>query len=419
MLLSHRTVPALVLSMTSLSLGSSLCRAAERPPNIVFLYADDLGYGDLGCYGNTKIKTPNLDRLAADGIRFTSFYVGGTPCTASRGALMTGRFPFRTGLNGALSPNAKNGIKAGELTLAEALKERNYATAIVGKWHLGHLPEFLPTRHGFDRYYGLPYSNDMKPTPLLAGAAGGEVRTLEEPAVQATLTARYTDEATKFIAEQKAKPFFLYVPYTMPHTPLAASERFKGKSGAGLLGDVLEELDWSVGEILAALKKHQLEENTLVVFSSDNGAPGMGRNGKLRGSKGSTFEGGIRVPCLVRWTGTIKAGRVEEPPAIMTDWLPTLVKLAGGQLPEQQPIDGVDLGPVLRGTGKRSGDEFFWNGTTIRSGRWKLMVSGRGVTTVQLFDLEADVSEKDNLAEKHPEVVARLKTRLAEFYQKK
>jgi arylsulfatase len=406
------------LALCALFVLAAPVAAADRPPNVVFIYADDLGYGDLSCYGNTKFKTPNLDQLAAAGMRFTSFYIGGTPCTASRGALMTGRYPFRTGLHGALNASAKHGVKDEELTMAEALKARGYQTAIVGKWHLGHLPPYQPMKHGFDRWFGLPYSNDMKPTPLMRGIAGEEAKTVEEPVVQATLTKRYTEEAVQIIGEYKDRPFFLYVPFTMPHTPWHVSDAFKGKSGAGLLGDVIVELDWGVGEIVAALKKHGLDEHSIVVFSSDNGAPGQGRNGKLRGAKGSTYEGGIRVPCLVRWTGKIKPGRVEERPAIMTDWLPTIVQLAGGTLPAGHVLDGKDISAVLLGTAARDGDEFFWNGVTVRSGPWKLMLGGKGGAPVQLFNLDADVAESTNLADKQPEMVEKLRAKLAAFYKK-
>jgi arylsulfatase A-like enzyme len=401
--------------------NASTGRAEDRPPNFVFLYADDAGYGDLGCYGNTQIKTTNLDRMAAEGMRFTNFYSCAPICTPSRAGLLTGRYPIRNGLNRVLNPESKDGIDASEITLAEALKKRGYATACIGKWHLGHLPEYLPTRHGFDRYFGLPYSNDMTPCPLLR-----DEKTIEEPVELSTLTQRYTAEALQFIADCKDKPFFLYVPYTMPHVPLAASAKFKGKSAGGLYGDVLEELDSSVGEILAALKRYDLDSRTLVVFSSDNGpwlakAPDAGSTGPLRDGKFSTFEGGIRMPCLARWPGKIKAGRVEGPPAIMLDWFPTFLHLAGGSLPDDRVIDGKDLSGVLLGTGKRADEEFFFyyhdELQAHRSGPWKLKLplAGDKGHPLLLFNLDDDPGEKTNMADKHPEIVQRLQTRIAEF----
>ncbi|MGB9625015.1 MAG: sulfatase family protein, partial [Phycisphaerae bacterium] len=268
-------------------------QAAERPPNLVILFADDLGYGDLCCYGHPSIRTPNLDRMASEGLRFTDFYSAAPVCTPSRAALLTGRLPIRSGMVGTtrhvLFPDSKGGLPASEITIAEALKTKGYATACVGKWHLGHLPQYLPTRNGFDSYYGIPYSNDMKPSPILRNE-----EVIEEPAVQETLTPRYTDEAIKFIRREKDKPFFLYLAYNFPHVPLHVSDRFKDKSLRGLYGDVVEEIDWSVGEVLRTLRELGLAEKTLVVFSSDNG-PWLIKNqhggsaGLLRDGKGSTW----------------------------------------------------------------------------------------------------------------------------------
>lgn len=405
----------------------------DRPPNVVFLYADDLGYGDLGCYGAEKIKTPNLDRMAAEGLRFTSFYSCAPSCTPSRVGLLTGRYPIRTGLSRVLFPSARQGLEDSEVTLAEALRARGYATACVGKWHLGHLPAFLPTRHGFDRYFGIPYSNDMDlpqrkepPTPLLR-----DEKVVEQPAELGTLTRRYTEEAIRFISDSRGKPFFLYLPYTMPHVPLAASERFKGRSAGGLYGDVVEELDGSVGEILAALRRFDVDANTLVVFSSDNG-PWLsqkergGSAGKLRNGKGTTFEGGVREPCIARWPGRIRAGRVEDSPAIMLDWLPTLARLAGGTAPADRVIDGRDIRDVLFETGRRSDEEFFFYHReellSHRSGSWKLMRSNPGPLPghsqghpLMLFNLEEDPCETTSLADRHPDIAGRLEAEMEAF----
>jgi len=419
-------------------------RAAEpdRPPNFVVLFVDDLGYGDLGCYGG-KIDTPNLDRMAREGMRFTDFYVGQPVCSASRAALLTGCYPNRVGILGALGPASKVGISAKEKTIAEVLKPRGYATAIYGKWHLGYQPPFLPTRHGFDDYYGLPYSNDMWPRhptakfpdlPLIEGE-----KTIALNPDQSRLTTEYTERAVRFIERNRERPFFLYVPHTMPHVPLYVSDKFAGKSKQGLYGDVVMELDWSVGEILAALKKNGLDEQTLVLFSSDNG-PWLsygnhgGSAGPLREGKGTTWEGGVREPFLARWPGKIPAGTVCREPAMTIDVLPTLAGLAGVALPEL-PIDGRDIRALLEGKpGAKSPQEayfFYWNRElqAVRGGRWKLhfphgyrTLAGKpggsdgkpadysdARTGLALYDLEADPGEKDNVADKHPEEVERLK----------
>jgi arylsulfatase A-like enzyme len=410
-------------------------------PNFVIVFADDMGYSDLGCYGNTVIRTPHLDRMAAEGTRFTDFYVAQAVCSASRTALLTGCYPNRLGILGALNPQAKIGISDRERTIAQVLKPRGYATAIYGKWHLGHHPQFLPTRHGFDDYLGLPYSNDMgpkpaapnnPPVPLIEGAT-----TIETNPDMNRLTARYTERAVKFIRDHKDRPFFLYVPHTMPHVPLGAGEQFRGKSKAGLYGDVIEEIDWSVGQILAALKECGLDQKTLVIFTSDNG-PWLsygnhgGSAGPLREGKGTSWEGGVREPCIARWPGQVPAGRICREPLMTIDVLPTLARLAGAELPPL-PIDGRDAWPVIHGdAGTRSPHEayfFYWNRElqAVRSGKWKLHFphdyssltgppgrdgTGAGYTTAKtglaLYDLEADVGEKNNVAEQHPDVVKRL-----------
>ncbi|MCE5311066.1 MAG: sulfatase-like hydrolase/transferase, partial [Acidobacteriales bacterium] len=269
--------------------------APSQPPNVVMIYADDLGYGDLACYGS-RLSTPNLDRMASEGVRFTQFYSANPVCSPSRAALMTGRYPTRAGVPRVLFPRDTVGLPDSETTIAQVLNPRGYRTMCVGKWHLGHLPRFLPTNRGFDEYFGIPYSNDMRPRPLLHNT-----EVVEAEATLETLTPRYTEQAVRFIERSKGSPFFLYMPHTYPHIPLAASPRFRGKSPSGIYGDVIAELDWSVGEVLAALKKNGLDNNTLVMFSSDNGPWFLGSPGRLRGRKGSTYEGGVREPFIARF----------------------------------------------------------------------------------------------------------------------
>lgn len=416
-------------------------------PNLVLIFADDLGYGDLGVYGAREWETPHLDRLAQEGIRFSRFYVAQPVCTASRAALLTGCYPSRVGLHGALSPNARIGIHSNEVTLAELLKSRGYATAIFGKWHLGHHPEFLPTRHGFDEYFGLPYSNDMwpkhpeakpgayPPLPLLEGE-----RVVQTMPDQTQLTTWYTERAVRFIERNRGRPFFLYVAHSMPHVPLHVSDKFKGRSRQGLYGDVIMELDWSVGQILAALRRHGLEQHTLVIFTSDNGpwlsyGNHAGSAGPLREGKGTCWEGGVRVPFLARWPGQIPAGAVCAEPAMTLDLLPTMARLVDAPLPGH-PIDGVDIWPLLTGQpGARNPHSayYFYFGNNelqaLTAGRWKLVLphtyrtlagqppgrdgqpakyQQRKVERPELYDLEADLGETTDLAGRHPEVVDRL-----------
>ena len=415
---------------------------ADRPPNVVIILADDQGYGDLGCYGSKDIETPNLDRMAKEGVRFTDFYVAQAVCTASRAALLTGCYPNRVGLLGALNPSSTHGISDLEMTLAQVLKPRGYATGIYGKWHLGHRPKFLPTRHGFDDYFGLPYSNDMWPKhptakfPDLPLIEGERVVALNPDQTQ--LTTWYTERAVKFIEKNKDRPFFLYLPHTMPHVPLHVSDKFKGKSKQGLYDDVIMEIDWSVGEVLSALKKHDLDERTLVMFTSDNGpwlsyGNHAGSAGPLREGKMTTWEGGLREPCLMRWPGKIPPGTVCREPAMTIDLLPTVAKLAGAELP-QHKIDGLDIWPLISGQpGAKCPHEafyFYWNQDlqAIRSGRWKLhfphsyiSLAGQPAgkdgqpapykqaqTPLALFDLQDDPGESKNVADRHPEIVQRL-----------
>jgi arylsulfatase A-like enzyme len=423
--------------------------AADPKPNVVIIYADDLGYADLGCYGAKGWATPNLDRLAAEGVRFTDFHTAQPVCSASRTALLTGCYPNRLGIHGALGPNANHGIAAEETTLAEIFKSQGYATAAIGKWHLGHRPPFLPTRHGFDQYLGLPYSNDMwphhpgakpgtyPPLPLLDGETIVDADVTA--ATQATLTARYTERAVGFIKGSKGKPFILYFAHTFPHVPLYVGEKFKGSSKQGLYGDVIQEIDWSVGEVLKAIKDAGVDKNTLVLFSSDNGpwlnyGNHAGSAGPLREGKGTVWEGGVRVPCVARWPGVIPAGSTQPEPAMTIDLLPTLAKLIGAELPKLK-IDGKDIGPLLKGeSGAKCPQQAYYHyyGTNelqaVRAGPWKLILphtyrsmSGQEPgkdgkpgrykqvkSGLELYNLSADVGETTDVAAKHPEVVTRL-----------
>ncbi len=425
------------------AVGPAWCGGDPARPNVVILFADDQGYGDLGCYGS-NVPTPHLDRMAAEGTRFTSFCVAQAVCSASRAALLTGCYPNRVGLLGALGPNARHGIDNDEWTLAEIVKKRGYATAVYGKWHLGHHPRFLPLRHGFDEYFGLPYSNDMWPHHPTAGKSypplpliEGE-KTLQTMPDQNRLTTWYTERAVRFIEQHRDRPFFLYVPHSMPHVPLHVSERFRGKSPRGLYGDVTMEIDWSVGEILAALARCDLDRNTLVIYTSDNGpwlsyGNHAGSAGPLREGKGTTFEGGVRVPCLMRWPGRIPAGRVCHELAATIDILPTIARLIGVALPPDRPIDGKDIWPLISGqAGAKCPHEaycYYWDRElqAIRSGPWKLHfphayrslkqspgTDGQPGPYVQkqiglaLFNLELDVGESHDVAAEHPEVVQRL-----------
>lgn len=404
--------------------------AARDKPNVVLIYADDLGYGDLGCYGG-KIATPHLDRMSREGMRFTNFLSANPVCSPSRAALLTGRYPTRAGVPRVLFPRDRTGLPDNEVTIAQMLKPLGYKSLCVGKWHLGHLPEFLPPSRGFDEYFGIPYSNDMEP-PVVLHATPGKVETVEERATLATLTPRYTEQAVRFIEANKAGPFFLYMPHTYPHIPLGASAKFRGKSPHGIYGDVVEELDWSVGEILASLKKHGLERDTLVLFSSDNGPWFMGSPGHLRGRKGTTYEGGVREPFLARMPGRIPAGKVCHGVASTMDMLPTIAKLCGAALPGN-PLDGIDIWPMLsgqRGEMEREALLYFDNlyVQCARKGNYKLHVarynsaayspapaSGRvnlPLPAPELYDLSIDPDESYDIAPEKPEVVKDLQARI-------
>jgi arylsulfatase A len=421
--------------------------AAPPPPNIVIILADDLGYGDLGCYGSPGIRTPHLDRMAAEGMRFTEFYSTAEVCSPSRTALLTGRYPIRSGMCHdqfrVLRAVSTGGLPSYELTLAEALKKRGYATACIGKWHLGNWannPAHHPRKHGFDFYFGLPHSNDMngtsnapprRPNALVDQRAEWwnaplyrNEELIERPADQTTLTRRYTEEAVRFIRENRNQPFLLYLPHTFPHTPLFASERFRRKSPRGLYGDVVEELDWSVGEVLAALRREGIESNTLVVFTSDNG-PWLtmgetgGSAGPLRDGKGSTWEGGMRVPGIAWWPGRIAGGQVQREFATHMDLFTTALKLAGAELPRDRVIDGLDIAPLLFGRGKVERDAFFYyRGAQLyaaRLGPWKAhFISRIGYGPEQpktnspplLFHVRHDPEERFNVATNHADVIA-------------
>jgi uncharacterized sulfatase len=448
------------MTLGFLGVGAFSCTTvtAADQTNVVVILADDLGYGDLGCFGHPKFKTPNLDRMAAEGARLTQFNTPMPFCAPTRAALLTGRYPFRNGMMTNPTPDAnpeadKIGLNLTEKTLADLFRAAGYATACVGKWHLGHQPQFLPTRRGFDSYFGIPYSNDMRPVKLLRGE-----QTAEYPVVQATLTRRYTAEAVTFIERNKDRPFFLYLPHAMPHKPLAASEEFYKKSGAGLYGDAVAELDWSVGHVLQKLKELNLDERTLVIFTSDNGPWFGGSSGGLRGMKGTSWEGGYRVPFIARWSGKIPAGHVNHSPAITMDIFATALKAAGVAPPADRVIDGRALMPLLTTDAPSPHEVIFGMAgrrvACVRDARWKLHVvkpgpgplagtkdrwidprgpdgvtilapyeqhqpndhpgvqSGIEPRAMMLFDLQNDPAEQHDVAADHAEIVARLKAHI-------
>lgn len=429
----------------------------SQTPNIVLIFIDDLGYGDLSCYGASQYKTPNLDKMAAQGIRFTSFMSAQAVCSASRAGILTGCYPNRIGISGALMPDAKIGLNPAEEIIPEVLKKRGYKSAAIGKWHLGHLPEFLPQQQGFDTYFGIPYSNDMWPVgydgkpaasdawasryPVLPLIEGNEkVKEIKSLDDQAQLTTLYTEKAVKFITENTKQPFFLYLAHSMPHVPLAVSSKFKGKSEQGLYGDVVMEIDWSVGEIMKTLEKNGLDKNTLVIFTSDNGpwqnfGNHAGSTGGLREAKGSSFEGGQREPCIMKWPGHIPEGAICNKLASTIDILPTLAAITNSPLPEKK-IDGVNILPLLLGDETANPRESFLyyyrknSLESVRKGNWKLVFAHPGRTYVgfkpgtdgfpggtnenfqfeeSLYDLRRDPGERYDVKEFYPEVVAELK----------
>jgi arylsulfatase A len=429
--------------------------ASARPPNVVIVLADDMGWGDLGVFGNPTIRTPRLDAMAFEGQKWTSFYVGESICTPSRAALLTGRLAIRSGMNPpdevrrVLYPDSTGGLPASEVTIADLLHARGYATTAIGKWHLGHLPPFLPMAHGFDHYFGIPYSNDMDMMPIPGASIGGEDprkrermmnprveywnvplmrddQVAERPARQDSITRRYTEEATRFIRDHANQPFFLYLAHTMPHMPLFASDAFAGKSRRGRYGDVVEEIDWSVGQVLDTLRALDLDRRTLVVFTSDNGPWSLfdeqgGSAGPFRGAKGATFEGGMREPTLFWWPGTIRPGVVTDLGATM-DLLPTLCALTGAPLPADRILDGSDLsGVLLRGEPSPRADVFYYRGPklyAVRHGSFKAHFFTRSEYGGEpeaahdpplLYNLDEDPGEKYDVAARHPDVIAALR----------
>jgi len=407
-------------------------RSQMDKPNFIIIFCDDLGYGDLGCFGSEVHRTPNLDRMAAEGTKFTSFYVTSSVCTPSRASLMTGCYPKRVDMHRSsrgkcvLFPLANKGLNPNEITIAEILKQQGYATCCIGKWHLGDQPTFLPTRQGFDYYFGIPYSNDMgkkqrrsnPPLPLLRNE-----KVIEAPAVQDTLTKRYTEEAIRFITKNKDRPFFIYLPHTMVHDPLHAGKEFRGKSANGPYGDAVEEIDSYTGQILKTLKDLKLDKDTLVVFTSDNGASDRygGSNAPLRGHKGTTWEGGMHAPAICWWPGHIPAGKTSDQIALTMDLLPTIALLAGTRPPADRIIDGKNIWPLMAGkpNAKSPHRAFYYYQIdqlqAVRSGKWKLHLPlkpkkrnwGKPIpeAPLALYNLENDIAEKNDVAEHHPNVV--------------
>ncbi len=438
---------------TAAFLVSCIAAVSAATPNVVIIYMDDMGYADIGPFGAKAYATPNLDKMAAEGTRFTSFYSAQAVCSASRTALMTGCYPNRVGISGALGPHSKVGVSPDETTLAEVCKQKDYATAVFGKWHLGDEKRFLPLNQGFDEYFGLPYSNDMTPMGAPHGVPNQRKNYQKLPlisqnsvavpsvddAVQDQLTTLYTEHAVDFINRHKEKPFLLYVPHAMVHVPLHVSEKFRGKSARGLFGDVMMEIDWSVGEILGAIHENGLDDNTLVVFSSDNGpwlcfGDHAGSAAPLREGKGTSWDGGVREPTLMRWPGHIPAGRSCDAPLMTIDVLPTVAKLIGAKLPEK-PIDGLDISSVILGKTDESPHEvlyFYYNANSLealRSGKWKLelprsyrTLNGRPggtdgkmanydqkkIPAPELYDLDSDISQQHDVAAANPDVMKQL-----------
>jgi arylsulfatase A-like enzyme len=447
-------VRLLIFAAFSAAFASAEVSAADRKPNVVVVFCDDLGYGDLGCFGHPTIRTPNLDRMAREGMRLTQFYAAACVCTPSRAALMTGRLPIRSGMcsdkRRVLFPNSGGGMPAKEVTLAEAMKAEGYATACIGKWHLGHLPQFLPTSNGFDSYFGIPYSNDMdRVVNSFKGREGfwnpkvkywnvplmQDEKIIERPADQTTITKRYSDGAIEYIKENRNGPFFLYLAHSLPHVPLFASKKFQGTSPRGLFGDVIEEIDDGVGRILQTLRDLKIDDNTIVWFTSDNG-PWLifkdhgGSAGLLREGKGSTWEGGMREPTIAWWPGTIPAATVATELGSTMDIYTTSIKLAGGNIPTDRIVDGLDLTALLTGKGPSPRKTmFYYRGTrlmAVRKGAWKVHFTtqpgygGKSVTheTPLVFNLNVDPSEKYDIAKDHPEVITTINEEVARHREK-
>ena len=434
----HRFLPMLA-AVGGLSLQSAAAQPASLPPkpNFVIILIDDMGYGDIGPFGSILNPTPNLDHMANEGMKLTSFY-GAPVCTPSRAQILTGCYAKRVSLPNVIFPACPIGLSPNEHTVADLLKAQGYATMAIGKWHVGDQLEFLPTRHGFDHFFGLPYSNDMGPETNAAGKVSSypplpllqDKDVIEAPVDQDTLTARYTEDALKFITENRNDPFFLYLAHTAVHVPLHPGAAFRGKSGNGLYGDWVEEVDWSVGRVLETLKELHLDTNTLVLFTSDNG-PWLiqGKNAgvatPLRGGKATTWEGGMREPTIAWWPGKIPAKTVCDAVASEMDVLPTFVRLAAGRVPSDNKIDGKDIWPLLSAESKTSPHDalYYFNGTklqAVRSGPWKLAIAwqatGKGFgpparasfDKPRLYNLDSDIGEQVNVAAEHPEIVTRL-----------
>jgi arylsulfatase A-like enzyme len=460
----------LALILCALCVLCSVSGAAEvsQNPNVIVILADDLGYGDLGCYGAKDIATPHIDRMAREGAKFTSFYAAPV-CTPTRASLMTGCIAQRVGIGGVMFPRNTHGLNPEEITLPDLLKGQGYATALIGKWHLGNQEMFQPLNHGFDTWYGTPSSNSQGFDPAIKQFAAdcvfreGYTResilklpeaqcpllrdnvVIEVPADPSLFTQRYTSETIRFITQNKDKPFFIYLAHNMPHLPLHASEKFVGSSTRGIYGDAIQELDWSTGEILRSLKEQGLGKNTLVIFTSDNGPNTStgGSSGPLSGEKGSTLEGGVRVPFVACWPGAIRAGTESNEAVTVMDLLPTLTELAGGKVPSDRVIDGKDIWPLLAGEpDAKSPHEaiFYMRGRSmdgIRVGDWKYRIASDKPTKESaskrqpdkrrnsnhsdvetLHNLRDDPGEQNNLSEKHPEIVARLKREKEAFHKK-
>jgi arylsulfatase A-like enzyme len=451
-----RSLSVLLIGLLSLLFMNASSSISGTKPNVIIIYMDDMGYGDLGSYGALGYETPNIDQMAVEGTRFTNFLTAQAICTASRAALLTGCYPNRIGMVWALMPSAKIGISDKEKTLAEILKERGYKTGIIGKWHLGHHKPFLPLQHGFDEYFGLPYSNDMWPvqydgfTPATEGPSskfpplqyieGNDKKDLiKDINDQAEITKKYTEKALSYIKRHKDEPFFLYLPYSMPHVPINASSAFKGKSKRGLYGDMIMELDWSVGQILKSLKQHKIDQNTFIILSSDNGpwiryGNHAGSTGGFREGKAGSFEGGMRVPCIMRWPSKIPAGKVNNQLCSTIDIVPSIAKICGAKLSENK-IDGLDLSDLFLNkttVNPRKNFLYYYKANSlqaVRIGDWKLVLEHEGLSyegheggldgypgrvtdnkkfPMALYNLQTDPSESKDLQHKFPEKVKEL-----------
>ncbi|NOY60968.1 MAG: sulfatase [Calditrichaeota bacterium] len=426
---------------------------SDKMPNIIIVFTDDQGYADVGTFGAVGFKTPNLDRMAREGMRFTNFHVAQPVCSASRASLLTGCYCNRIGITGALGPRSKIGISDDEMTLAQLVKQKNYATAIFGKWHLGYQKKFLPTRHGFDEFFGLPYSHDMWPHHPEHPESYPDLPLIEDEKIIAynpditKLTTWYTEHAVQFIEKNKNHPFFLYVAHNMPHVPLGVSDKFKGKSKRGLYGDVIMEIDWSVGQIMEAVQRNGLDDNTLIIFTSDNGpwlsyGDHAGSAKPLREGKGTTWDGGQREPCIMRWPGKIPANAVCKEPLMTIDIFPTIAGLIGARLPDHK-IDGLDIWPIMSGKkdAKSPHDAlyFYWNNDlqAVIRGKWKMhfphnyrTLNGRpggtggmpvkyeqAHTDLVLYNLDKDIGEQHDVSAEHPDIVKRL-TKMGKKFDK-